>query len=204
MDLNAGLNMAGSYYAATAAPFAPCPPLAGEVEADLVVVGGGCTGLSAALHAARAGLSVVVLEGGRIGWGASGRNGGQMIPGLRKSALELVAMYGRERARALFDLSLEARVVAVADVFQGANAPTPADSVHFQDGDLVTEGKTPLFDIDEAPFQAQLAGLVPAQYSAQLVELDCPAPTKTSPTPARSTTACATTSSPFVKTKKLA
>ena len=45
MDLNAGLNMAGSYYAATATPFAPCPALAGEVEADLVVVGGGATGL---------------------------------------------------------------------------------------------------------------------------------------------------------------
>lgn len=113
MDLNAGLNMAGSYYAATAAPFAPCPALAGEVEADLVVVGGGCTGLSAALHAAKAGLKVVLLEGGRIGWGASGRNGGQMIPGLRKGALELVAMYGAERAKALFDLSLEARSLVV-------------------------------------------------------------------------------------------
>jgi len=50
-----------------------------------------------------------VLEGGRIGWGASGRNGGQMIPGLRKGAAELVAIYGAERAKALFDLSLEAR-----------------------------------------------------------------------------------------------
>src|SRR5271154_6037372 len=113
MEFNAGLNMAGSYYAATAHPFAACPPLAGEVEADLVVVGGGATGLSAALHAARAGLSVVVLEGGRIGWGASGRSGGQMIPGLRKGALELVALYGRERARALFDLALEARDLVV-------------------------------------------------------------------------------------------
>ena len=80
-DFNAGLNMAGSYYAATASPFARAPAAAGEVEADLVVVGGGCTGLSAALHAAKAGLSVVLLEGGRIGWGASGRNGGQIIPG---------------------------------------------------------------------------------------------------------------------------
>ena len=52
---------------------------------------------------------MVVLEGGRIGWGASGRNGGQMIPGLRKSAPELVAAFGQERARALFHLALEAR-----------------------------------------------------------------------------------------------
>jgi gamma-glutamylputrescine oxidase len=109
MSLNDTLNMAGSYYAATAAPFADRPSLGGETHADLVVVGGGTTGLSTALHAAQAGLSVVVLEGGRIGWGASGRNGGQMIPGLRKGAPELVAAYGPERARALFDLSLSAR-----------------------------------------------------------------------------------------------
>ena len=86
----------------------------GEVEADLVVVGGGCTGLSAALHAAERGLKVVLLEGGRIGWGASGRNGGQMIPGLRKGAVGLVKSYGRERARALFDLAFEARGLVLA------------------------------------------------------------------------------------------
>jgi gamma-glutamylputrescine oxidase len=113
MDLNAGLNMGGSYYAATAGSWTSRPPLAGETEADLVVVGGGCTGLSAALHAARDGLKVVLVEGGRVGWGASGRNGGQMIPGLRKGAAELVAIYGRERAKALFDLALEARDLVV-------------------------------------------------------------------------------------------
>ena len=118
--------MAGSYYAATATPFAPCPTLEGEVDADLVVVGGGCTGLSAALHAAQAGLSVVVLEGGRIGWGASGRNGGQMIPGLRKGAAELVALYGRERAKALFDLSLQACDLVVGLIEQHAHRLRPA------------------------------------------------------------------------------
>ena len=144
MDLNAGLNMAGSYYAATASPFAPRPPLAGEVEADLVVVGGGCTGLSAALHAAQAGLSVVVLEGGRIGWGASGRNGGQMIPGLRKGAVELVALYGRERAKALFDLAVEARALVTDLIAEHAiacdlrttghllAAVKPSDQRHFE------------------------------------------------------------------------
>jgi gamma-glutamylputrescine oxidase len=109
MTVNDGLNMADSYYAATAAPAPVRSALAGEIDADLVVVGGGCTGLSTALHASALGLSVVVLEGGRIGWGASGRNGGQMIPGLRKSAPELVKAYGAERAKALFDLSLSAR-----------------------------------------------------------------------------------------------
>ena len=109
MGFNAGLGMAQSYYTATAHPWTPTLPLRGEIQADLVVIGGGCTGLSAALHAAGRGLSVVVLEGGRAGWGASGRNGGQMIPGLRKGAAELVRSYGPARAKALFDLSLEAR-----------------------------------------------------------------------------------------------
>jgi len=56
----------------------------------------------------------VLLEGGRIGWGASGRNGGQIIPGLRKGALELVALLGTERGRALFDLAQAARDLVVA------------------------------------------------------------------------------------------
>lgn len=108
MGFNSGLDIKRSYYVATATPAPRHPVLAGEVDADLVVVGGGCTGLSAALHAAERGLKVVLLEGGRIGWGASGRNGGQMIVGLRKSAAKLVELYGRERAKALFDLALEA------------------------------------------------------------------------------------------------
>jgi gamma-glutamylputrescine oxidase len=113
VGFNDGLAMTSSYYVATANPWREQPPLEGEREADLVVVGGGCTGLSTALHAARAGLSVVVLEGGRVGWGASGRNGGQMIPGLRKGAAELVKVYGVERARALLDLAFEARDLVV-------------------------------------------------------------------------------------------
>ncbi len=106
---NDGLGFQQSYYLATAAGSLGRPRLTGETTADLCVVGGGCTGLSAALHAAERGLSVVLLEGGRIGWGASGRNGGQIIPGLRKGALELIARYGQGEARALFDLALEAR-----------------------------------------------------------------------------------------------
>ncbi|MER9526716.1 FAD-binding oxidoreductase [Mesorhizobium sp. M0292] len=106
---NSGLDIGKSYYVATANPAPDHPALAGDVDADLVVVGGGCTGLSAALHAAVRGLKVVLLEGGKIGWGASGRNGGQMIPGLRKGAKGLVKLYGPERAKVLFDLAFEAR-----------------------------------------------------------------------------------------------
>jgi len=113
VGFNDALAMASSYYVATANPWAAAERLVGDRQADLVVVGGGCTGLSAALHGARAGLSVVVLEGGKVGWGASGRNGGQMIPGLRKSAVELVKALGVERARVLLDLAFEARDLVV-------------------------------------------------------------------------------------------
>ena len=92
---------APSYYAASANPFPALPQLRGDIAADVVVVGGGYTGLSAALHAAEAGFSVVLLEGKRIGWGASGRNGGQMIPGLRWSAADLVAQFGAGQAARL-------------------------------------------------------------------------------------------------------
>ncbi|RWG94445.1 MAG: FAD-binding oxidoreductase, partial [Mesorhizobium sp.] len=114
---NSGLDIGKSYYVATANPAPDHPALTGDAEADLVVVGGGCTGLSAALHAAERGLKVVLLEGGKIGWGASGRNGGQIIPGLRKGAKELVRAFGPERAKALFDLAFEARSL-VLDIIE--------------------------------------------------------------------------------------
>ena len=74
----------------------PFPPLAGEARADVCVVGGGYTGLSAALHLAEAGLDVVLLEAQRVGWGASGRNGGQVGSGQRRDQDWLEA---RARAR---------------------------------------------------------------------------------------------------------
>jgi gamma-glutamylputrescine oxidase len=105
--------MERSYYVASANPFASAPKLAGEISADVVVIGGGYTGLHAALNAAERGFSVVLLEAGCIGWGASGRNGGQMIPGWRKGASELIASFGRERAKTLFEFSLEARALTL-------------------------------------------------------------------------------------------
>lgn len=111
--MNADLGMERSYYVATAKPFAPRPTLQGETRADVVVVGGGYTGLHAALNAAERGFSVILLEAGRIGWGASGRNGGQMIPGWRKGAKDLVSRYGRDRARMLFSLAQEARALTL-------------------------------------------------------------------------------------------
>ncbi len=101
--------MAESYYAATASPSPKHPVLAGNIKADLVVIGGGCTGLSAALFAAERGLRVALLEGGRLAWGASGRNGGQIIPGLRLGPQELAQRYGNDEAKRLFTLAVSAR-----------------------------------------------------------------------------------------------
>ncbi len=84
-----------SLWAATAPPGPPLVPLQGENRADVVIVGGGFTGLSAALHLAEAGVDAVVLEAVEPGFGASGRNGGQVIPGLKYDPDELERRYGR-------------------------------------------------------------------------------------------------------------
>jgi gamma-glutamylputrescine oxidase len=97
-----------SYYAATANPVPPRPTLQGDIDADVCVVGGGIAGCSTALHLAERGYRVVLLEGHRIGWGASGRSGGQVIFGYSASQDKLVAQLGRDGARKLFDLSVEA------------------------------------------------------------------------------------------------
>ncbi len=89
--------LAPSLWAATAAPPAATPPLDTDREADVCVVGGGFAGLSTALHLAEAGADVVLLEAREPGWGASGRNGGQVIPGLKFDPDELVAKFGPER-----------------------------------------------------------------------------------------------------------
>jgi len=97
-----------SYYTATMNPRQECPALEGEVRADVCVIGGGYTGLSSAIHLAERGYSVVLLEAERIGWGASGRNGGQCSVGQRKAQDDLEKAYGKEEARRLWDLGVEA------------------------------------------------------------------------------------------------
>jgi len=97
-----------SWYAASANPSTLHEPLRGETTADVCVVGGGIAGCSTALHLAERGYRVVLLEGKRIAWGASGRSGGQAIVGYACSQDKLVSQVGRDDARKMFDISVEA------------------------------------------------------------------------------------------------
>ncbi|GJD50324.1 Gamma-glutamylputrescine oxidoreductase [Methylobacterium crusticola] len=90
-----------SLWATTAPPAPPTEPLGASGRADAVVIGGGFCGLSTALHLAEAGLRPVLLEAREIGFGGSGRNGGQVIPGLKHDPDELVARLGPERGERL-------------------------------------------------------------------------------------------------------
>lgn len=83
-----------SYYAASANPAPPRPALEGEVAADVCVVGAGFTGLSAAIELAERGHRVVVVEAAKVGWGASGRNGGQIVNGLNAGLDTIGRRYG--------------------------------------------------------------------------------------------------------------
>ena len=95
-----------SWYAASS-PGQIYPVLFGETQADVCVIGGGIAGCSAALHLAQEGYQVVLLEGDRIGFGASGRSGGQCLPGVSCGPDKLEALIGPELARMAWDLSLE-------------------------------------------------------------------------------------------------
>jgi glycine/D-amino acid oxidase-like deaminating enzyme len=92
-----------SLWAATAAPAPATTPLVSDSQADVVIVGAGYCGLSTALHLAERGVRVVVLEAREIGFGGSGRNGGQVIPGVKFDPSELLTQFGAERGQRLVD-----------------------------------------------------------------------------------------------------
>lgn len=93
----------GSYYAATANQETGYPPLAGEQHADVCVVGAGFTGISTALHLAERGYNVHVVEASKVGWGASGRNGGQMIGGISGEA-KIAAVHDADAEKMLWEM----------------------------------------------------------------------------------------------------
>lgn len=103
-----------SWYQASLAERPRYAPLDGDAACDVVIIGGGYTGLSAALHLAEAGVSVILLEAHRLGDGASGRNGGQLGTGQREWADETEAKAGFGRAKLLFDLAEEAKAHVLA------------------------------------------------------------------------------------------
>lgn len=100
-----------SYYAATANASEPFARLKGAQSCDVVVIGGGFTGLSSALHLAERGFDVILLEAHRVGWGASGRNGGQVGSGQRREQDDLEKMVGRDDARKLWDIAEQSKEI---------------------------------------------------------------------------------------------
>lgn len=97
-----------SYYAAVNPKLDPFPKATGEIRCDVCVVGGGFTGLSSAIHLAQKGYDVVLLEAQRVGFGASGRNGGQVGSGQRQDQDFLEDRLGKSTARQLWDMAVEA------------------------------------------------------------------------------------------------
>jgi gamma-glutamylputrescine oxidase len=96
-----------SYYAATANPHAPWPQLENSIQCDVCVIGGGFTGLSSALFLTEAGYDVVVLEAAKVGFGASGRNGGQVVNSYSRDVDVIEKRYGKESARLLGSMMFE-------------------------------------------------------------------------------------------------
>ncbi|MEH6607958.1 MAG: FAD-binding oxidoreductase [Halioglobus sp.] len=102
---------AGSYYADTANWQTQYPTLENDIEADVVVIGGGFTGVNTALELAERGRDVVLLEANRISWGATGRNGGQIIGGIGHDPERFQKHIGEEGVRAIYQMGLEAREI---------------------------------------------------------------------------------------------
>ncbi len=102
---------APSYYAGTQKDQAPFPCLEENIQVDVCIVGGGFSGVSTALELSERGYKVALLEGQRIGWGATGRNGGQVIGGygeaLSKGSSGFAKKYGTDAAQTIWDMSVE-------------------------------------------------------------------------------------------------
>ncbi len=98
----------GNYYEATKKVVLNTHPLTSDLTVDVAIVGGGISGVSAALHLAERGYNVAVLEAEHIGWGASGRNGGQALPGFGASQMKIKSLVGAAASQKLWTMSMEA------------------------------------------------------------------------------------------------
>ena len=96
-----------SYYAASAHDYAAYPPLQGEHRCDVAIVGAGFSGVNTALELAERGYSVIVLEANRVGWGATGRNGGQVVGGIGERIEQFEKAIGQQGIRAIYDMGIE-------------------------------------------------------------------------------------------------
>jgi gamma-glutamylputrescine oxidase len=109
LDANDKLGQhAPSWYAASAEPLEEFPSAKGALKFDIAIIGAGFSGLSSALHLSELGYKVCVLDAHRVGWGASGRNGGQVGSGMRIEQDELERLVGFEHAKQAFDIGVEA------------------------------------------------------------------------------------------------
>ncbi|WP_248731394.1 FAD-binding oxidoreductase [Pseudomonas sp. MWU13-2517] len=106
--MTASAQHTSSYYAASSVPQPDYPALAGEIHADVCVIGGGYSGLNTALELAERGFSVVLLEARKVGWGASGRNGGQLIRGVGHGLDQFANVIGTDGVRQMKMMGLEA------------------------------------------------------------------------------------------------
>lgn len=120
---------ANSWYAACANDKRVRPVLQGDMRADVCIIGAGFTGVSAALELCERGYSVVVLEAERIGFGASGRNGGQIVNGYSRDLQTIAGRYGHDRAVKLAAMSLEG-----GDIIRNRIARYNIDCAHVPGG----------------------------------------------------------------------
>jgi glycine/D-amino acid oxidase-like deaminating enzyme len=172
--------LAPSLWAATAPPAPPTPPLETSARADVCVIGAGYAGLSTALALAERGIETIVLEAREPGWGGSGRNGGQVIPGLKYDPDELEAMFGPERgprlvdfagraADAVFDLIARHRMEvphARSGWIQGAHSAATVELVKRRAGEWQRRGADVAF-LDKADTDRHLGT---TQYLASWID----------------------------------
>ena len=137
--MTASARHTASYYAASSVPQPDYPTLTGEVNADVCVIGGGFSGLNTALELSERGFRVVLLEARKIGWGASGRNGGQLIRGVGHGLDQFTQVIGSDGVRTGYDIAqlraVRARCAVPLVASGGAGEPAHFEQV-FNEADV--------------------------------------------------------------------